>query len=411
MFSSVIQLYRASGTPRLEEALFRYAGPSNDAIRRAIDACEGLPPYFGRFEEEPETNSGEVTFSWLCAANEHGRFYRNVSDLVANSQSVHRGVLPGAFYLVEGDYLAGDPNPPEELERLERVCQLIGLLERLTGAGNSVTADGEAKTLLFVLPAGDKTPPKTLQLYTQVHPTALKVGVLELAPLRDLVDPSSDGALHIEERRSIFRLAVADVAASAPSGSPLFSHVVMQWDEVLGKFRHDIDCYISNFSFDRLRTELANIQTDFSAKLTKVMGDTTSRFLALPLPYVALAGIIKSDDILPSYLLFVGALVLVLLYSATVHNQQLELGRTKSAFKLVFGRLIKSSKQTTAEIAKPIKEAETAFHIQRRFLRRTLITLRVMAWVPIFGGLIILAYKFNPFFREWLAASLQQLVI
>lgn len=407
MFSSVVQLYRICERPLLEGGVFRYSGPDSPALQAAIRGCESLPGHLGRFDEDPEAERDDrVTLSWLCASNEHGRFYRDVGELVEESQSVHRGTLPSAFYLVDNDYLVGEPDPPMLLTRLERICELIRLLEQLTGTGNSVTDTGRGKTLLLVLPAGEKSPPKTLQMKTFIDHSALAAPELPLADLKALVATSTDGALHVEERRSIFRLALADVAASAPHGAQLFSHVIEQWDEVLGKYRHDVDCYISNFSFDKLRTELANIQTDFSAKLTKVMGDTTSRFLALPVPYVALAGILTIEDMLSSYLLFLGGLVVVLLYSATVHNQFLELGRTESAFNLVLGRLIKKARQGSTEIVKPIQDAEHAFHAQRRFLRRTLIGIRFIAWLPIAGGLALLAYRFNAPFREWILFQL-----
>lgn len=410
MFSSVVELYRACGRPPLEGALFHYAGQLTDRVSHAIATCEHLPEHFGRFEDDPAVAGEQVTFTWRLASNDRGRFYRSVEALVAGSQSVHEGVLPRAFYLVDDDYLVGEPDPPEALRRLERICELIGLLERLTGTSNSVASEGKGKALLFILPAGEKSPPKTIQLQTQIGLASLLGPELSTAPLRELVDPAGNGALHVEERRAIFRLAVADVAAGGPQEG-MFTHLISHWNDVLAKFRHDVDCYVANFSFDKLRTELANVQTEFSAKLTKVMGDTASRFLALPLPYAALAGILKLDELLPSYLLFIGAVIVVLLYSATVHNQLLELARTESAFDLVFGRIISKSKQSTPEIQKPVQEAMDAFSHQRRFLRRTLYTLRVMAWVPIAGGLVILAYKFNPSFQDWFSAALQRLVL
>ena len=181
-----------------------------------------------------------------------------------------------------------------------------------------------------------------------------------------------------------------------------FCHLVSNWPKVLEKYHFDADCYISNFSFDKFRSEVAATQSEYSSKLTRVMADSASRFLALPLPYVALVGIINTDEIGQAYVIFLGALIVTLLYSGMVHNQLLELRRIVSSFDLVFSRLEKQAKTTSQVLSSTVSDARRAFNEQRSFLKRTLYILRTLAVLPLLGGLGILAFKFHPGFHDWL---------
>src|SRR3546814_20837694 len=84
---------------------------------------------------------------------------------------------------------------------------------------------------------------------------------------------------------------------------------------------------IINFSFEKIRLEIAQMELDFSSRLSSVMGDSAGKFLALPLPIAVLAAIYKIHGIVEAYLLFIGSLVIVMLFSGMIHNQLLQLDR------------------------------------------------------------------------------------
>src|SRR3546814_16223603 len=98
------------------------------------------------------------------------------------------------------------------------------------------------------------------------------------------------------------------------------------------KYGFDVDCYISNFSFEKIRLEIAQMELDFSSRLSSVMGDSAGKFLALPLPIAVLAAIYKIHGIVEAYLLFIGSLVIVMLFSGMFPNQLLTLARINHGF-------------------------------------------------------------------------------
>lgn len=400
MFADVVSLYREAKRPAFDAGRFHYSGVVSASLRATIVRCDGLDDTFGHFEDAPEWTDDCVEFCWLAGDNEHGRFYANVTELVTRSQALSRGQRPQNFYLIEDDYCAGEDEPSEQLTHAYALCELIQLLESISLTPD-LSATTQPKELIFFIPAGERAPPRTLGLATRLEESALVERRLDLEPLRRLVSEESAHSLHVQELRALFRLAVADTIGRAPSSDNAFTFLVTKWPDVLEKYGFDVDCYISNFSFERVRLEIAQMELEFSSRLASVMGDSAAKFLALPLPIAVLAAIYKTHGMVEAYLLFIGALVIVMLFSGLVHNQLLQLARIDHGFAVIGDQFRKKAKSYPASITDRLVEAREGFTKQRSFLSRTLWILRVIAWVPIVAGLALLAWKFHPAFRAW----------
>lgn len=400
MFADVVSLYREAQRPAFDAGRFRYSGVASASLRALVARCNDVDDTFGRFEDTPDWTGDRVEFCWLVGDNEYGRFYANVADLVARSQVLSRGQRPQNFYLVEYDYCAGEDNAPEQLSQAYELCELIQLLGSI-----SLTADFSAPTqpkeLIFVIPAGEKTPPRTVSLSTRLESSALAEKRIDLEPLRRLVSDESAYSLHVQELRALFRLAIADTVGRAPASENAFTFLVAHWPDVLEKYGFDVDCYISNFSFEKVRLEIAQMELEFSSRLSSVMGDSATKFLALPLPVAVLAVIYKTHGIVEAYLLFIGSLVIVMLFSGMIHNQLLQMARIVHGFGVIVDQFSKKADTYPKSIADRLAEARKGFTKQRSFLFRTLWVLRVLAWMPIVAGVALLAWKYDPGFRAW----------
>jgi hypothetical protein len=225
---------------------------------------------------------------------------------------------------------------------------------------------------------------------------------LDLEPLRRLISDESAYSLHIQELRALFRLAVADTVGRTPMSGNAFSFLAAHWPEALEKYAFDVDCYISNFSFEKVRLEIAQMELDFSGKMGAVMGDSAAKLLALPLPIAVLAAIYKTDGIVEAYLLFLGALLIVLVFSGVIHNQLLQLAHIDNGFGVIIDQFSKKAQSYPESIAGRLRQTNQGFSKQRSFLLRTLWSLRVIAWIPIVAGLALLAWKFWPGFPAWI---------
>lgn len=398
MFAEVVSLYRAAQCPALEAGRFRYDGVASPALRASVERCGELSEAFGHFEDEPEWAGDRVSFCWLLGDNEHGRFYGDVPDLIARSLALSKGRRPQNFYLVEHNYQSGEDCPPVALLHAYELCELIELLGRISLA-TKTDPSTQPTDLVFVIPATGVAPPRTLSVSTRLECSVLLEKRPELETLRRLVSNETSDSLHIQEHRAIFRLAVADVIGRAPVRTNALTFLVANWGDVLEKYEFDVDCYISNFSFEKTRLEIAQMELDFSTRLSSIMGDTTAKFLALPLPIAVLAAIYKVQGIVEAYLLFFGSLVIVMLFSGMIHNQLLQLARVSHGFKVIEDQFLKKAKSYPRSIADRLVETGAGVSKQGAFLLRTLWALRLLAWTPIVVSLLLLAWKYHPGFK------------
>lgn len=407
MFSLVVELYRAAGRPEANGS-FSYDGQKSPRISDAISVCKRLDIVFGHFERIEEREDGGISFTWRLAANASANFFADVAMLVNKMQSIHRGKMPENFYLTSNDYAFGEPNPPEKLLRLESICELINHIETLSDQVNEAANKAVPLSIFISLPGHRGMPPQAAKLTTRIPVSVLDGKPLVLDDLRVIVDPNLRHTTHYLEKQALFRMSIAHFLVEQPS-SRLFKIVVDKWSDIVRKFRYDTECYVAQYSFENFTEKLAETQSDFAARLTKVMGDTATKFLALPLPFIALIGIAKSDGIGQAYLVFIGATVLALLYAAQVRNQFLELGRIEHSFDLVFARLKPDANGTpiVEGASQSLLDVQGGFNEQRCLLRRTLRILLLIAWLPIAGGLGMLAYIYHPAFYRVCHKALQ----
>ena len=401
MFTTVVELYRAAGRPQVTGSTFSYSGPTSAHISAAIAECEKLHHSLGSFAQPPTIVAGNLEFTWNLPGNASGKFYDNLTSLISGMQSIHRGKHPANFYLIENDYADGEGNPPDGLIRLHSICDLIKFLEALSGQIEGPVPLTQPLTLFVSLPARDGLPPQAAKLHTKIEAASIVGDPLKLDDLETVVNPSLSHTNHFYEKQALFRVAVAHFLMEVQPAK-YFSHLISKWPQVVEKFRYDTECYVGQYSFENFTSKLAEAQADFAGRLTKVMGDTATKFLALPLPFVALVGISRSEELGQSYLIFGGAAVLALLYAAQVRNQFLEIHRIDDSFKLVFDRLnlLPKDVEATNGASASLRRIKASFNDQKRLLRRTLKVLLTIAWLPIAGGLVMLAYKYHPAFHE-----------
>jgi hypothetical protein len=395
MLANVVELYRESNKPPLDGSTFAYEGPSSAALSAALLACEQLGEQFGRFEENPEHDAqGNVSFRWKLAANEHARFYDDVPQLADLTTSPSQGIFPKNFYLLDNNYMDGEAAPPAILSHLHTLVELVQLLGRLTQSLSSTYLD--AKTLLFVIPAEERSPPRTFELKTRIANATLELPTPELAVLRLLVSDQANEALHIDERRSLFRLAIADTLQNAPVGDEAFTYLISEWPQVLAKYQYDVDCYISNFSFDKVRKQVAASELEFVSKIQAVMGDSAAKILGLPLSFAAVIGIYHASTLIESELLVLGSLVIAVIFSFVVANQELQLKRIDHGFRVVFEPLKSKRGSFSVELGKVLDEALQGFFDQYQLSIRALKLARILAWLPVFTGAFLVVYRFSP---------------
>lgn len=397
MFANVVTLYRASGRPVLVEDRFSFLGATAPALDDAIHACEHLDPGFGHFADGPDRTGGEVDFTWALSSNETGRFYSSVDDFVARCETIHRGEFPRHFYIVDLDYFSEESQAesPVQLQAIERLCELIRLLATLSVSGNLASASGRPAHLLFVKPASSGAPPVTVELTTRIPLIMLAAPVPDVEVLRDLLGEQSQGKVRTEEYKAIFRLAIAGACADEPVEAARFMVLVEKWEGILQRFRHDVECVVDRLSFDALRREITDAELTFVGKVNTSVVDNATKFLGIPVSFVAVAAVASSDSITNDILVCLGALIMALVVSGVSKATRLQLGTTTTAFDVALESM-RDRAQANGEVAGRLDALAKTYGRRRTFAIQVVATFQVLAWLPPWVALIVIAWKFPP---------------
>ena len=391
MFDIVVRLYRESGSPKLEGggSVFSYSGTPSAALLETFHKAQSLPGHLGTFLEDDEEN-GTISFKWSLAEANTNRIYEDVSDFVTRTPSLSRGEVPSDYYIGSIDYRAGDEINDRELKLVESCRELISLLASLSDHLLEETIVAGAAVLTFIAPADVGKAPKTIRLTTHVSAGILKLPPPDLKALKEMLSDDVKLQLHIEERKSIFRIAVSEVLRSGKQGVEAFEGLIQNWSEVLTKYRHDLDCYVYGFSFDKLRREIANAELEYTTKLGGVLKDFSGKLYGLPISFAALIPL-ATPKVMTEVLLIIGGMVLLsLVISSVVWNQRIEMERIKHCYTTVFNQFNMKISDYPAELQQSLSEAKLGIEKQRKLLSRTLIISYFLSWIPPVAGIVVM---------------------
>lgn len=394
MFERVVNLYRESGRPAIEEAAFSYEGQLSPGIRVAIEECQKLDKNYGSFEGEPQYTDDQVSFTWRVPANEFGRFYRDVYGFIEGSEKLGAGQIPENYYLIKEDIHGGVDAATHELDVALAVSRLISGLSKLSLS--SSVFDSGGRKLLFILPAAADVGPRTVEVNTTITRACLLAGKPDVTLLETLT-AEEDGRLHINEHRQIFRVSIASVLARRreDSSESAFQFLVYSWPEVLKTYQMNADCYVQKFSFEKLRGEVARIELDYATRMAAVLGDGSGKILALPLSLGGLAGVWATTDVFTALGLVVGLVLVALLLSGLLHNQKLASARVEAGFDLAMGEVDGSLAKYPPSLQSAIDQAKKGFSRQLIFLRRVHNIVHPLAWLPPIMGAVMVILKFG----------------
>lgn len=414
MFADVVSLYRESGRPDIVAGAFSYAGTQTGPLLGLIKICSELPRHEGYFELDPEEEGDQVSFNWKLAVNEHGRFYSNVDDFALNCEALAKGVVPQYYYLQEEDFSSQERGGSSRLLKLLELVRLIRGLSKLSFAAST---DYGRQKLLFVLPAGKDTAPRTLEVDTTLSLRCLAADAVDAELLCDLTSDDAEKTLHVNEHRQLFRTAIATVLARRTNGSQRasFEYLVENWKEVISVYQLNADCYVQNFSFEKMKAEIAKVELDYATRVSAILGESSSKLLALPLSVAGLAGVVGSDSVPEAGLLVLGMLVVALILSGVIKNQLFAAERVQAGFLLAISDLDGGTAKYPESLMSSIGAATKAFGKQLRFLRTVYAVVRPLAWLPAILGVAIMAVRFQldpliAFSIVWVCACLVWIV-
>lgn len=400
MFDQVIALYRSLGRPPVEGGRYFFKGKVDDQIRPLLAVLDELPERYGQADIYQKTaDCLDLEFSF--PANEYGGTHDDIDAFLRNSPSLNVGLIPSAFYVLDIDYCSGDPVKPQVLQRLDECCEFIRLLGKLA-TDPSAESSESTERLVFVLSADGKGPSQTLTLRVKVTSGLLASPIPHLSLLRALVNPSSTDrrSPHIEERRMILQSAIAEVLASAGSVQA-FEFLVLNWSRVLSIYRHNLRAFLCEYSFDKVRKEIASTEIEYATKLSGVLGDVAGKLLGLPIAAGGGVLLVKASSVSEFVIVAAGLIAVSVIFLLVIWNQWLQFRRLGETSSFIFQQY--ESKLTTypMKLREPIIQGRGMLLKQARFLKWTLFVVGGIAIVPTLFVCWMIFHRYGGRIAQW----------
>ncbi len=391
MFSNVVTLYRAMGSPLIEGGVASYEGASTPVVTAALQSCKDLQPAFGKIQYQEEHN-GVLEIEFRLPSNEFGRFYTSVSEL-ARTGSLGKGVFPKNIYVVDLDWADFDGNDPEPIKELKRICRLIELLTMLA-IGVDKESSPDVYNLFFALPPDGSKPPRTFLLPTLVDDKLLGHELRHMSLLEEILNLKNENKAHLSERKLMIRMAIASVIERFESEKNLFLVVIREWSEILSTYRANLQTYVYGFSFERVRRELAQAEIDYGTKLSGVLGDIAGKMLALPISLAGLLVLKNSSSPFESFVLVLGLAVVSIILLAILHNQTLQTKRLLHSFNVVFDDFKDKIKTYPPKLQGLLRITIDQVEKQGQTLKNTFRLLKILSWLPLTGAILVVLVKY-----------------
>ncbi|EWH05070.1 hypothetical protein AT00_16650 [Pseudoalteromonas lipolytica SCSIO 04301] len=406
----VVSLYRLIGCPRVDNGIFTAEIEVTSELKCAMNNCEELSTSYGEFDELLKNNSVDISspseisegdtikLKWKIATNGSVLFFNSYADLLENHKSVFRGESLDQFYIAQDNVLSTENGENSRLATLTSVVNLISLLSKIAHYHDEKTKE-DVFRLVFILTEKDTHKPYVLK--TLFHEEDLSLNAIDLSTLNELIEAQECNHAHASEKLGIFRFALANIISQCPPNENVFSYLLKHWSILLKEYKASFDMYISGFSFNKVRTELAKAEIDLASSLSKVMNDITGKLFGIPISLVALISMLKIDSIAENVVLVVGNLLFSLIVSGLVRNQLLLRQSINIGANLTFSTYKVENGSYPYDLKKCLTRSEATFKSQSRFLLLGLWSARIIAWLVTFIAVYIFIEKFGNGSHFW----------
>ncbi|MBV7598962.1 hypothetical protein [Aeromonas sp. sia0103] len=372
-------------------------------------------PIVDRFTSELDGKNKIKSFS-ACSSvlievivpqNENGYFYSDLNQwLTLNNFCLSKEMICSPFYIID-DSILSEPNN-ELRNNAELLCEFINKLKKLANYHDEKSKSGSSTKLVFVKPGKDDSNRATLVIDSSVTSDLFKTPLPDFKLIDDIA-LSTGAAFHQAEKISVFKTSLIEVAElSGPMNNVKLVSIIQCWPQIIDSFNESWDNYLNNFSFHKIRSELAEQQVAFTQKLTDTVISLSGKLLTIPVSIGTLTFFDKYSDItsLSLSIYFLAAIVLVYSVRGSIAVQYDCLKEIQKAYQRVFIKKRKGDKQQSefidTEITNIVSGLDRLFGRLERRVKRYL----ELSWLPLLALTLFFAFSsldsWFPFYQNLL---------
>ncbi len=339
------------------------------------------------------SSSSWTSLSFTFTVDRSGavQIFQNFEELMGLSKSFVRKSLPPHFYLIDDNILSSEEPIDTRVKALQGICGLIVYLADLAHYHDEKGCD-EYK-LVFVADDGAKGERAvTLQPYLDIEFLSYEIGT-------DLLDSLQNGNLdsnpHLAKERSLFRSTLIEYLSGSTGGKERFRTLLSTWAKFRDLYENNLATYLSGFSFHKAKQEVAAAQLTIADQMSKVVSDMSGKILSVPISLAVVVAIAKANGVLESTILVGGVTLASALIAETLAAQKLQYERIKHSRTMIFEVHQQKLTQYPQDLQKFLTEATSSLHKNETKLRRSLLTLRFMSWIPALAAVSLHGYLYQ----------------
>lgn len=238
---------------------------------------------------------------------------------------------PDAIYLNDKDVIIGEVHTNANFENFKSISSLVQIVERVKDYSDSTHWGMIYGNKIKIDKAIDKS---------------ILDRTINTEPINRILLEDS----HTEAKENLLKKTIVKFVSDCDEKKRL-EFLVENFERFVSEFLLNFETYVSNYSFDKVRSEYEEKRTEYIAKVNNVFQDISTKLIIMPAPlWLAITQVNSNGDSLINYKKFgIAAItILVAIYlAATLYGQYKLLESVKKEYTALFLRLKSEYKTLT----------------------------------------------------------------
>ncbi len=304
--------------------------------------------------------------------------------------------LPRQFYIVEEDFNSGVDDKPDWLNSLSNALDWLDLFRNLA----DIDKDHKAGEQLYFLTKSEAEKySKPFEFVIELSAEFYNItSVPEVGDFSTLKITANKKDLHIEEKRSFFKLALVEMLKELMNekpSTPLVELAIKNIDKLKSLYFSHYEVFIHNFALHEFHQKVEEKYFEYVEKIHQAVGDIQAKIYAIPTVFLGLAALVKFDSTTSYLYIFIGISVSSLFTFWMVLDQQHRLKNIKDSMDFVFKKLKKEGNEHLEyeEVSKDISTMTGKLDDLVTSRKKRLCTYAVISWLPLQVAIMIAVSK------------------
>lgn len=390
MFKLYVDIYRAIGSPSFEDGqtLFISVELTSD-LKDLIDQYQSSDEKFGDLDfDYPDENFVEIEFTAVQYGNGKGAIFRDVTHFIDNTSSIKKGNFRSNYYIASINYLSGDNHVPEVIEKINRITEFILYLREFASISIDREQSMHGDRIFFLKPSDGKSPQKASALKINLTKNVFSYDLGKYRILHDLKEALEQQKTQIEERILIMNTAISHVLDECDNDDEDFEFLVKNWDRVKKKYLHDLQAYISAFSFDAIKKKISDGLLESTTKINNAIGEVATKLLAIPASLGALIVVGNASSNTAAFVVgLIGVIVASLIILRTIWHYNKQVENLAKSFAFNMKEATRARKTFSRSIQEEVNRIDEFQKKQKESIGFSFFFYYMVALLPIIGSL------------------------